>query len=150
MGNIKILLLFISLAGVFSTCKKYPDGPLISFLSKQKRVRGEWQVESFTVNGVDSTTQLSCDYFMFGPSSGDERQYVALGCSTGGSINGVWNFTDNKKDLTIYGNPSSNLGKTPFVTFSSLDWEIQRLTDKQMWLKINYNGKEYYTKFKKM
>ena len=87
---------------------------------------------------------------MFGPSSGDESQYVDLGCSTGGSINGVWNFTDNKKDLTIYGNPSSNLGKTPFVTFSSLDWEIQRLTDKQMWLKINYNGKEYYTKFKKM
>ncbi len=87
---------------------------------------------------------------MFGPGMGMNEQFVGLGCSNKGSFGGDWDFTNDKKDLTIHGIPSSNLGETPFITGLQVNWEIQRLTDKQMWLKVNYNGIEYYTKFNKL
>ena len=53
----KILLLFITIVLLYG-CKKYPDGPAISLLSKESRITGEWDVEYFSVNGYDSTEYL--------------------------------------------------------------------------------------------
>jgi hypothetical protein len=42
-----------------SACKKYPEGPLISFRSAKNRVVGTWNVDKFYINSVDSTDEYN-------------------------------------------------------------------------------------------
>lgn len=37
----------------FDGCKKYEDGPMLSFRSKKARVEGNWKVDKYTVDGID-------------------------------------------------------------------------------------------------
>ena len=61
---------------------------------------------------------------------------------------GIWEFTNNKRDLKIH---FQNLPQhSPFLTTEVVVWSIQRLTNKQMWWKTNFNMKKYYIKCKKI
>jgi hypothetical protein len=105
---------------------------------------GYWKVESFTVNGVDSISELTCDQYYF-----DYPDNVGATCDPKDStyFNGTWEFVNHKKGLQIFGNSSSDRGKTAFVTSDVLEWEVMRLTERQLWLKVKFNNKEYYDKF---
>lgn len=48
------MLTMVIVALTFSECKKYDEGPGISFRSKQHRVQGEWDITSFTINDIDA------------------------------------------------------------------------------------------------
>ena len=50
----KLILIFIVLAAITEGCKKYEDGPLISFRSVRNRLYGDYTLTKYTVNGVDS------------------------------------------------------------------------------------------------
>ena len=39
-------------------CKKYPDGPLISFRSRTERVSQTWKIDNYHENGVDLTSLM--------------------------------------------------------------------------------------------
>ena len=39
---------------LFSGCRKYEEGPLISFRSVVHRIEGNWQVTEYISNGIDS------------------------------------------------------------------------------------------------
>ena len=54
--TILIISLFCSIC-IFSGCKKYKDGPLISFRSKTERISNTWKFQKYIVNGIDSTAQ---------------------------------------------------------------------------------------------
>ena len=55
----KRVFIAIVLAVIFIvSCKKYPDGPLISFRSKEYRITWQWSVVYFSINGYDSTSYL--------------------------------------------------------------------------------------------
>ncbi len=49
---------FISLL-LLSGCKKYPEGPLISFRSKTERVSNTWKFSNCKINGVDATSDYT-------------------------------------------------------------------------------------------
>lgn len=146
MNYKKHILFFLLLIFCFTDCKKYPDGPLVSFRTKRARIAGLWEVESFLVNGADSIALLSCKQYYF---RGKDWQTISAFSCPGTIFDGGFGFEDNKKVLFISGS-SFDKGTTPFVTNTSLRWDIQRLTNKQMWLKANLNNKEYYNKFKKI
>lgn len=67
------IILCLSLALVFG-CKKYPEGPKITFRSPEKRLEGNWKVKSFYKDGEDyllpefygSQTKLPCGGFVPG------------------------------------------------------------------------------------
>ena len=149
---LKISVMIFIASFFLSECKKYPEGPLMSFKSKEKRVIGNYEVEAFLIDGADSTSQLTCINYSFYSNEGNHHVSSPI-CTTGGVSGEDWNFENHHNNLLIYVFP---VGKTPFpITdsaappVSKISWTIQRLTNKQMWLKVEYGGKEYYIKFKK-
>jgi len=149
-----ILLLSIALAFILiEGCKKYPDGPLISLRSVKHRLAGTWDVEYFSINGNDSTSYLKSKYYygmyaLF--QKHDSHVCTYLLNDPNYTLRGDWQLIDNKsRKLGIYFFPwpgySEHLG--PYR--ASAEWEIRRLTEKEMWLKTIYNdGREYFVKFK--
>jgi hypothetical protein len=74
--EIKITLLLCIIFGtlIFNSCKKYPDGPLLSLRSKQHRMVDKWEVTSYSCNGdtlrnliVEDTSGYmnSCSMFFY-------------------------------------------------------------------------------------
>jgi hypothetical protein len=49
----KILYIILSIV-IFLGCKKYEEGPLISFRSVTQRIEGKWRVTEYISNGIDS------------------------------------------------------------------------------------------------
>jgi hypothetical protein len=148
-------LLFIAFTFILTaSCKKYPDGPLLSLRTKEHRVIGEWNVEYFSINGYDSTEYLKGQplfgtYFfekedgrhIFGYISNDRLH----------SVGGKWEFRSNKKNIEIDIDHTSytwvNFNLVIFSITKKTLWQIQRLTEKEMWLKGTYtDGREYFIK----
>jgi hypothetical protein len=92
-----------------SACKKYPEGPLISFRSSLKRVVGTWNVDKFYINNGDSTSEyvqkLNCK-IEFTKDINNEGIYIVKLISTDGKIlNGYWYLSspNREHDISFYG-----------------------------------------------
>jgi hypothetical protein len=155
MGMKKYILLtaifFLVIAILVISCK-YKDGPLISFRSKDNRIRGAWFLDfggSITVDGAEllGTTIGTCDsnstilYFY----TIDEIDYVQLCYKdnnvvvSNDKIN--WSFSDHKKYITFHDSQyqfffhrSGNSDDT---------WEIRELRHKYLSIEKNENGHKY-------
>jgi hypothetical protein len=148
----RILILFTVFAIVIiGACKKYPDGPILSVHTKTERIAGRaarfpgkgWDVTYFSVNGYDSTSYLK--------SQSVYRKYAFVrdhdgyyGEGTFGR-DGHWQFDSNKEKLSLSINVNGPIG--PYLA-NYVSWDIRRLTEKDLWLKTDYNGKEYFLKLK--
>lgn len=149
MKYTKYILFFLFVAFFITECKKYPDGPCFSLRGKEARLLGSWDVETFLINDIDSISQLTRTNYPFANPEG--TNYF------GGHNDGKYKFENHGKNIRLTLITSSQ-EKTPFpitspstgYPVSDLSWEIQRLTYKEFWLKINYNNKEYYLKMKKI
>jgi hypothetical protein len=152
--TIKLFLSVIFLGVlVTSSCKKYPDGPLLSLRTKKHRLAGKWDVEYFSINGHDSTNYLKSKNF-YGMYEFLQRHDSDV-CYYWSNIDiysyrGFWQFRDGSQNLFIKYTSNSlyseHLG--PYRDQEVL-WEIRRLTEKELWLKTIYtDGREYFVKFK--
>jgi len=58
----------------------------------------------------------------------------------------VWicSLIDKNKFLNAYGSAGLSIGTGPFGIGKEPEWEILRLTNKELYMKTTYNGKEYY------
>ncbi len=55
-----LAILFIALAmPTIQSCKKYPDGPAVSFRSRTERVSNTWKIDNYKVNGTDYTSLVT-------------------------------------------------------------------------------------------
>jgi hypothetical protein len=55
------ILMLIASATIFSGCKKYEEGPGLSFRSKKARLVNTWEIEQYIENGVDKTAEQKAD-----------------------------------------------------------------------------------------
>lgn len=148
------LFLFILL---FSSCKKYDEGPWISFYSKDKRLIGTWEVEKFTVNGYDSS-----HYFRKYDSPKfaivESGLFISLSDvltapnNPRKGLSGYWNFEDKKKELKwIFNNGDSQdetmIDMGPLGIDRTSFWEIKRLKMDELFLETNYDGGFYRIEF---
>lgn len=153
-------LLFTAIIFIaISSCKKYPDGPVLSLHSKEKRVVGEWSVDYYSINGYDSTAYLQSQpyygkyIFDAEDKDGDNppRFRFVRNNSLYSTTIGYWQFGNNKKNLTIeqsvIDTSLHQFGTNPYIAHY-ISWEIRRLTTKDLWLKTTYNAKEYFMKLK--
>ena len=155
---LKAGLLFLFVAFCFSDCKKYSEDDVRYFSCSPKcrivggREKG-WRVESFLVNGEDSTGL----YYIYSPPISGYVGYTFGRKQTGrssayyiGAANDCdckWSFSNNKKNIVIEnGGGRKPLFISPYGT--SQEWEIKKLTNIAFWLKTNYNGKDYFLKLK--
>lgn len=151
------ILFFIAFILIITaSCKKYPDGPLLSLRTKEHRVIGEWYVEYFSVNGNDSTANLKSQptygTYIFKKEKGRTQFYYISNSRLYNAV-GIWGFENHKSNIYIEMNhashPWSYFNLVIFNSSQNTLWQIQRLTEKEMWLKGTYpDGREYFIKLK--
>jgi hypothetical protein len=143
----KKLLAFIFLSCIlfFSECKKYPEGPYLSFRSKKERIANTWKIGALIISDVDSTsyyTNLLKDYTISMSKGGAYTisYYVTLPVigNLSNTESGNWTLSSDKKTITI--NPTSiAIGSLP----SSSSWQILKLYEKDFRVRtFDSNGKK--------
>src|SRR5690554_2525374 len=95
-NNFKFFLAILSLAFVFTACKKYEEGPMISVLPKKSRVTGEWKVEKRISASGDEQLVQSNEVLRINKSS-------SFDVLVGDSIvrYGTWAFAKDKTHINF-------------------------------------------------
>jgi hypothetical protein len=121
--------ILIAVSGMlcFLSCKKYPEGPLLSFRSREARIVNEWACGDVLVNNASANGLYSTHFFSFGESGNFSE---TNGSNTG---TGSWELTSHDDSLicTINGN---------YVIHR---FRIMKLKNKSIWLDENVNGSLY-------
>jgi hypothetical protein len=142
--SLKDLSFFIFLLFIFLACKKYEEGPGLSFRSKTKRLANHWKPEKKLVNGDEDllTDEEQNTVFIF-----DESGIYIKRIPNGPyyiSYEGTWEFKEKKEKLRTY------LSYTYFgdPVIEDITWEILRLKEKELWLEyINSNNDKIEYRF---
>ena len=118
-----------AVVGSLPSCKKYPDGPSLSLASKKARLAGEWEL-------VDASFPIpnSLELFMEFAKDGDFEwtfKYVYYGFPFSYTSKGDWEFSSDKESLRID------------VDGDKYDWEIKRLSNKELWFEDQDDKEDY-------
>lgn len=133
--TLKLSVILLGFALIFGTtsCKKYQEGPAISFRSKKARVANTWVVEKSIVDGKEeSTSPLSGFVFEFTKDgkynfTADETSYDK----------GTWDFGDKKETIVM----TNENGDKNTAT-------ILKLKNKELWTKETISGVTFETHYK--
>lgn len=128
MKKAHVVLLTAAIVGitVFESCKKYEEGPGISFRSRKERIANTWKVEKYTVGGTDETSSfniLTPDYRIILDKEGAATATFTnpLGGGTVTST-GTWELiTDDEEIKVSFGNSISI-------------YQIIKLKEKELWI----------------
>ncbi len=144
----KIILYLIVIAAIASSCKKYEEGPLISFRSAKNRVYGDYKLEKYTVNGADSLELIYdslVNSFYFHHSESENFDLCDIfGVRRDGKMVVMkfeWELIEKNSYLQI--KVDGAIGTGPFGNRKTSEWKILRLTHIELKMKTDYNGKEY-------
>ena len=123
---LRIFLVIALITTVFTACKKYEDGPMISLRSKKARLCGDWKIESYTEVGRDSTTAFTAENGAnWVIDIEKDGKYKIAGTYPEA---GTWSMGEHKDDVTF--DPS-----TPSVPTDDRTYRILKLKNKSLWLK---------------
>lgn len=136
------LLLLLSVIAILSSCKKYEDGPLISFKSRKERLAGKWLWDRMfvTENGVSKETGFSFDAPITKAISvfeegGKYKEIYYKGDSLISESDKQWTWEFLEKDTKI-----------KFGVFAIA--RITKLTDKEFHIIWEYGSKDTEVHFK--
>lgn len=118
-----IAIMMLSIIG----CKKYPDGPEYSLLTKKERVANDWKIAQVYDNGKDVTSDYS-KYELSLRKSGAatlSAKFVILGSNFEYVTEGTWAFVSDKAKLS-FDFDNNNADKV---------YQILKLKEDEMWLK---------------
>ncbi len=128
MNTIKVaLLITIILFLSLSSCNKYEDGPMISFVPRNERIANNWKIEKALDNGSDVTSSFD-RYDISLTKSGNANltaHYSFLTLDYDYTTQGNWNFTSNDDKLQI--DYDNNLADVTYI--------ILKLKEKELWLR---------------
>jgi hypothetical protein len=110
-------LLTLSVAFTAGSCKKYDEGPVISFHSRAERVANTWKVDNYKVNGNDQTSLVSDYTETYTKEGAYSYSWGAL------SGTGTWAFQNKDKEIRLTG--TSNQDSHTLI--------ILKLEEKQFW-----------------
>jgi len=130
-NNLAVVIVFTGLILLsIQSCKKYPDGPTISFTSRTERVANTWKVDNYKVNGADFTSLLSSYTETYTKGGGYSYSWGLL------SGTGTWVFQNSDAEIRITGTENQ----------SSVTLYILKLEEKQFWYYImdGSDKKEYH------
>ena len=126
---------------------KYEDGPLVSLRGKQARVVGAKKVESYIVNGVDSTFLF--DSLYAGTEYGAKGMFFDLHDLSYNVFltecgQGHWGFNDQTRESMYIVLPNCLNGE--FTRRNA--WHILRLTHRELWLESEEPSDDCQLRFK--
>lgn len=123
----KIFASILLMALVLSSCIKYEDGPAFSFLTKEKRLCRTWMLERIEHSNGYSSDQF---YFklVFEKAKGLQIEHK-INSDEIISTESNWDWHLGTYGLTL------NLGSHPQgLPSGSNNFEIKRLTNKELWI----------------
>ncbi len=129
MKTKNILFGIIVIASSLTSCKKYPDGPSISFRSRIERVANTWKMEQVMLNGSDVTSNFTNNNYTETYDKSENYSYR----STVGSGSGKWSFENNDMQIKRQGVSGQ----------STLDLTILRLKENSFWYKYTDGNDSY-------
>lgn len=132
----KVVIITLVVAFAVASCKKYPDGPDISFRSKAERLSNTWVIDQYFENGVNKTTDfknLAKDYVMAIDKGGSySLSYKVLGIIPY-SESGTWAFNGDKTKVVFT--------RTSPAPVNTSDWTILKLKENELWGQYNDSTK---------
>jgi len=142
-----LAFIFICSSVLLTDCKKYPEGPALSLLTKKARIVNTWKIDKYLENDTDLTTDFKAIHkdFTFLTTKEDTYTITRVFNLANASVveKGNWALTSNKKNISL--TPTSiTFGNVP----NSSTWQIRKLYEKELWV-INYdsNGKKIEYRF---
>ncbi len=114
------LLLILSFVFIFSSCKKYEDGPAVSLLTKTSRLTGEWEVTEIDKDSDFGNWKLLLTF----EKNGD---FTFTAIYTGSydyddvTENGEWEWESGKEVVDVT------------VDNERQEFKITRLTNDELW-----------------
>ncbi len=133
MKKILALLLVAAFAiPTFQSCKKYENGPSISFRSKASRVANDWAISSYMEDGVDKTNIHVSDVMTLTKDGGATYKFTDNGATI--TMTGNWVFDTKKENITFTSTyPRNNGGGTTITVTVVETMKITKLFEKEMW-----------------
>ena len=133
------LLALVLILMMFSTaCRKYPDGPSISLISKKERVSNTWNAQQVFRNDIDRTTTYAV-YRMEFTKSGRLTWTVQEVGGPEATITAFWELASSDRQIKItFDLPDPNTGETRLLYL-----DILRLKETEMWIEYLADGDEY-------
>ena len=159
------LIVLLSLSGFLfiTSCKKYEEGPLLSFRTVNGRLEGTWEIEKYLVNGIDSTQlykdSCGCNFMFYHPGTSDlllnylnfRTDFNTMGNSQSSYY--TYTFNKNKTQINIcfpdYMNNLGPLGKDTNI-WDPIPFAITKLSTRHLWLSTTYDNKLYEYKYIKI
>ena len=108
----KLIPLLLIITAISTGCKKFKDGPLISFRSVKSRIEGTWKVDKFYINDVDSTADFNvkcgCEIeFSKDFWNGDANYMYLKNCNNNKTLTGFWYWYNSEYLSTTFLNDST-------------------------------------------
>ncbi len=112
------LVLIVLISIIIDSCKKYDEGPTISFNTKRGRLTNTWNMNKFMIDNHDITSTSELIQIMF-----DRKKNFTQTFRSDSTVSGTWAWS-NKKEFLILTFPNG----------INLQWKIVRLTHKELWV----------------
>lgn len=153
-----IYISLLCIAAFAAGCNKdFEDGPSFSLRSKEARITGSKTIESYVVNGIDSTfvfdsIYAGSDYAQNGITwVRGESSVNPILCSP--CLPGRWEISEDGKQLRISW-PAWAIGQPGNLEIWNYGYrgayDIQRLTERELWVRAVVSGNVVEIKFKKV
>lgn len=133
-------LMFSLVVLAFTSCRKYEEGPNVSFRTKTARVTNDWRVESAEVNGIEASSDpyWAKQKHQFYSNKKYIQTIIDPVTLEARTINGTWLLYDNDRKIAI-------TTKDAFTNKdSTVDWNILKLFNKQFWVRKTDNTVELH------
>ena len=132
----------ITAVTVSPSCGKYEDGPGFSLASKKSRLTGTWEIDKYEINGVNALTTNNIDLEIEFESDGDYTVRTTYSYSGYNSYSytssGEWEFSGDKEEIEFDPNDGSKF-----------EWEITRLTNKELHVEFDDGSDKYELEWEK-
>jgi hypothetical protein len=143
------------------SCKKYEEGPMLSFVSPEKRLVGLWEISSLQIDNINYVGTYSADsvYFRFSIVKYDEL-FINLVKENRHGIQYASSILELKDNKTVM---QFNLKKQPIYEeltklFYELlpafahenTWQILQLKSREFIIRENIDSTEYKITFEKI
>ena len=120
----KTFIIIVLVLGIFS-CKKYPDGPTFSILTKKSRLCNDWKLSEFKKNDVAKDLSGQSIELTIKKDNSFVATYVVGNITR--TQNGKWEFINNKNKVKFTAE-STNVGSTE----TGVEYEIRELRNNEL------------------
>jgi hypothetical protein len=139
-ATMRYLSLLLFIVALFTTCRKYEEGPNVSFRKKEARVTNNWRVESAVVNGVEESQEpfwTKQKHYMY-----RDGKYIVTIIDPvtleAENYQGTWELYDEGRKLSL-------MTKNPVTLLETRnEYNILKLFEKSLWIRKTDNSLELH------